>query len=115
MVDKGKKQKAAPEMPFQVDRDLGVNIATQVTDGIRETILTGFYKPGDVLPKVMEFTRGLRVSPRPLLPVCRTLKREGLISPRRSIGFAWGDSQMQVNERHPIPNQSVRFCAFGTY
>ena len=31
------------------------------------------------------------------------------------IGFAWGDSQVHVNARHPIPNQSVRFCAFGTY
>ena len=73
-------------MPFQVDRNLGVNVATQVTDGLREAILTGFYKPGDVLPKIMEFTRGLHVSLRALLPAYRTLKREGLISPRRSIG-----------------------------
>ena len=86
MKKEGGKQKGVPEMPFQVDRNLGVNVATQVTDGIREAILTGFYKPGDVLPKIMEFTRGLHVSLRALLPAYRTLKREGLISPRRSIG-----------------------------
>ena len=82
----GGKQAGAPEMPFQVDRKLNVDITTQITDGLREAILTGFYKPGDVLPKIMEFTRGLHVSLRPLLPAYRTLKREGLISPRRSIG-----------------------------
>ncbi len=86
-MEKGKdKNGKLPEMPFQVDRKLNVDIATQITDGLREAILTGFYKPGDVLPKIMEFTRGLHVSLRPLLPAYRTLKREGLISPRRSIG-----------------------------
>ena len=73
-------------MPFQVDRKLGVDIATQVTDGIRGAILTGFYKPGDILPKVLEFTRGLHVSLRAPLAAYRALKREGLISPRRGLG-----------------------------
>lgn len=73
-------------MPFQVDRKLGVDIATQVTDGIRAAILTGFYKPGDILPKVLEFTRGLHVSLRAPLAAYRALKREGLISPRRGLG-----------------------------
>jgi len=73
-------------MPFQVDRNLGVNVETQVTDGLREAILTGFYKPGDVLPTILEFKRGLHVSLRVLLPAFRTLKREGLIVPRRSVG-----------------------------
>ena len=36
-----------PEMPFQVDRKLRVDIAKQVTDGIRQAFLSGFYKPGD--------------------------------------------------------------------
>ena len=76
----------SPEMPFQVDRNLGVNVETQVTDGLREAILTGFYKPGDVLPTILEFTRGLHVSLRALQPAYRTLKREGLIVPRRSVG-----------------------------
>ena len=76
----------APEMPFQVDHSLRVKIATQVTDGLRMAILTGFYKPGDILPKVLEFTHGLHVSLRAPLAAYRALKREGLISPRRGLG-----------------------------
>ena len=86
-MEKGKdKDKTTPEMPFQVDHKLNVDIPTQVTDGLREAILTGFYKPGDVLPRVREFTRGLHVSLRALLPAYRTLKKEGLISPRSRLG-----------------------------
>ena len=73
-------------MPFQVDHKLSVNIATQVTDGIRQAILSGFYKPGDLLPKALDFTRGLHVSIRATQAAYRTLKKEGLISPRRRLG-----------------------------
>jgi DNA-binding transcriptional regulator YhcF (GntR family) len=82
---KGKDEKP-PEMPFQVDHKLSVNIATQVTDGIRQAILSGFYKPGDLLPKALDFTRGLHVSIRATQAAYRTLKKEGLISPRRRLG-----------------------------
>ena len=80
------KDDKPPAMPFQVDHKLDVDIPTQVTDGIRTAILTGFYKPGDILPKAMEFTRGLHVSLRAPLAAYRTLKKEGLISPRRRLG-----------------------------
>ncbi len=82
---KGKDEKP-PEMPFQVDHKLGVDITTQVADGMRQAILSGFYKPGDVLPKILEFKRGLHVSMRVLQPAYRILKKEGLISPRRRLG-----------------------------
>ena len=77
---------APPPMPFQVDHSLRVKIATQVTDGIRTAILTGFYKPGDILPTILEFTRGLHVSIRAPQAALRTLKREGLVSPRQRLG-----------------------------
>ena len=84
-TDKDKDNKP-PEMPFKVDHKLRVNIETQVTDGIRQAILTGFYKPGDFLPKAVDLTRGLHVSIRATKAAFRTLKREGLISPRRRLG-----------------------------
>ena len=80
------KDNKSPEMPFQVDHKLRVNIETQVTDGIRQAILSGFYKPGDFLPKAVDLTRGLHVSIRATKAAYRTLKREGLISPRRRLG-----------------------------
>ncbi len=82
------KDNRPPEMPFQVDRKLRVDIAKQVTDGIRQAILSGFYKPGDFLPKAVDLTRGLHVSIRATKAAFRTLKREGLISPRRRLGTA---------------------------
>ena len=86
MKSKGEKQAGAPEMPFQVDHKLSVDITTQVADGMRQAILSGFYKPGDILPKILEFKRGLHVSMRVLQPAYRLLKKEGLISPRRRLG-----------------------------
>ena len=86
MKTKKAKDNRSPEMPFQVDHKLSVNIATQVTDGIRQAILSGFYKPGDLLPKALDFTRGLHVSIRAIQAAYRTLKKEGLISPRRRLG-----------------------------
>ena len=49
------------KMPFEVNRALGVKIVPQVTDGLRMAILTGFYKPGDRLPTVLELAHGLGV------------------------------------------------------
>ncbi len=60
-IEKAKDNKPS-EMPFLVDHKLRVNIETQVTDGIRQAILSGFYKPGDFLPKAVDLTRGLHVS-----------------------------------------------------
>ena len=31
------------------------------------------------------------------------------------IGFAWGDTIVHVNAKHPVPSQSIRLSAFGTY
>ena len=31
------------------------------------------------------------------------------------IGFAWGDTQVHGNERHPVGGNSIRFRAFGVY
>ena len=62
-MEKGKaKDIKPPSILFKVDHKLRVNIATQVTDGIRQAILSGFYKPGDLLPKARDIRqRRLRV------------------------------------------------------
>ncbi len=31
------------------------------------------------------------------------------------IGFAWGDTQVHVNERHPVGRNAIRLSAFGVY
>ena len=42
MKTDAKRTKPLPEMPFQVDHKLNVDIPTQVTEGLREAILTGY-------------------------------------------------------------------------
>ena len=79
-------EKTLPAMPFEIDRKLRVDIATQVTDGIRMAILSGHYKPGDTIPTILEFAHGLHVSIRAPKAAYRTLKKEGLISPRHRLG-----------------------------
>ncbi|MBQ6246848.1 MAG: hypothetical protein IJK04_08280, partial [Kiritimatiellae bacterium] len=31
------------------------------------------------------------------------------------IGFSWGDTQVHVNERHPVGGNAIRISAFGVY
>ncbi len=82
------------KMPFEVNRALGVKIVPQVTDGLRMAILTGFYKPGDKLPTVLELAHGLGVSIRAPQAALRTLTKEGLVSPMRRLGtFVLGPSR----------------------
>ena len=82
------------KMPFEVNRALGVKIVPQVTDGLRMAILTGFYKPGDRLPTVLELAHGLGVSIRAPQAALRTLTEEGLVSPTRRLGtFVLGPSR----------------------
>ena len=75
-----------PKMPFQVNRALRDGIETQVTDGLRMAILSGFYKPGDMLPTILDFAHGLGVSIRAPQAALRALTREGLVSPRQRRG-----------------------------
>lgn len=76
----------SPKMPFQVNRALRDGIETQVTDGLRMAILSGFYKPGDMLPTILDFAHGLGVSIRAPQAALRALTREGLVSPRQRRG-----------------------------
>ena len=31
------------------------------------------------------------------------------------LGFSWGDTQVHVNERHPVGGNAIRISAFGVY
>ena len=73
-------------MPFSIDRASRLEIELQVTDGIRKAILSGFYRPGDILPSVLDFSHGLGVSIRAPMAALKTLTREGLVCPRRRTG-----------------------------
>jgi DNA-binding LacI/PurR family transcriptional regulator len=86
MGQKTNKAKHPPTMPFEVNHALWGKIETQVTDGLRMAIHTGFYKPGDILPSKVEMARALGVSSRASQAALRVLAQEGLVSPRTKRG-----------------------------
>lgn len=72
--------------PFRIDVDSGVSLTDQMVRGFREAILSGYYRPGDVLPPIRVLESHFGVSlfvPREALS---RLTREGLVNPRPRIG-----------------------------
>ena len=58
------------KLPFTVNRDDARSLLDQVTDGLREAIVGGYYAPGDVLPSSHELV--------PLLGVSRIVTKNAL-------------------------------------
>lgn len=72
--------------PFRIDIDSGASLTDQMVRGFREAILSGYYRPGDVLPPIRMLERQFGVSlfvPREALS---RLAKEGLVNPRPRIG-----------------------------
>ena len=72
--------------PFRIDIDSGASLTDQMVRGFREAILSGYYRPGDVLPPIRLLERWFGVSlfvPREALA---RLAKEGLVNPRPRIG-----------------------------
>ena len=83
-------------VPFAVNRSLRVDISTQVTDGLRLAIQSGFYAPGAMVPTVRDFARELGVSIRAPQAAFRALTREGLLVPRRHVGTFVAERRSEV-------------------
>ena len=113
-MEKGSSPKETPvrrRFPFEIDRRFAGSVETQFTDALRAAIVSGRYKPGDVLPSIVEFSRGLGVSIRAPQAALKALAREGLVCPRRRTGTivagprdaAFRGNVLLVNaNRHPV-------------
>lgn len=74
------------EIPFAVARSGRASLVEQVTDGLRQCILSGFYRPGDVLPTTRDLAVRLGVSRIVTRAAVRALASEELINPKPSVG-----------------------------
>ena len=79
-------------IPFKVERMRGSTLVEQVVDGLRQAILSGFYKPGDLLPPITDLAKGLGVSDIVTRAAVKTLAEEHLIYSRPSAGSIVLDS-----------------------
>jgi DNA-binding transcriptional regulator YhcF (GntR family) len=73
-------------LPFSVNRSEGRDLTSQMADGLRRAIVGGYYKAGQALPTLEEFSSGLGVSMNVARAAMRKLAQEGLILPRRHVG-----------------------------
>ena len=73
-------------IPFKIDKNNQANLSTQLVDGFRRAILTGFYQPGDRLPSFSDIAMELGVSIRAPREAMKQLVAENLIRSRPRIG-----------------------------
>ena len=74
------------DVPFRVECSAAWSLSKQMTDGLREAIISGRYKSGDVLPTILEWSRLLGVSIRVPESAVSALAKEGLITVRKGYG-----------------------------
>lgn len=73
-------------LPFKLERGRRGCLAEQIAALLREAIVTGYYKPGDVLPPIRELAHMLEVGRVNVERAIAKLTDEGLINPRPKIG-----------------------------
>lgn len=73
-------------LPFTLNRTLRVPLSTQLAESLRKTILTGYYKPGDILPSYKQIAKELGVSLRIPREAMADLVARNLVAPRPRIG-----------------------------
>ncbi|MGN0832117.1 MAG: GntR family transcriptional regulator [Kiritimatiellia bacterium] len=72
---------------FKVTRSDRRSLVDQLADGIRQAIATGFYRAGDMLPRMTELARHYRVSVRIPREAIHKLSVEGWLDPRPGVGI----------------------------
>ena len=73
-------------VPFSVSQNDSRTLVSQVVDGLRQGIVSGFYRPGDVVPSYRDLSSILGVSQIVTKAALRQLAEEGFIVSRPRIG-----------------------------
>lgn len=73
-------------LPFSIDRADSRSLIDQVVDGIREGVLSGFYREGEKLPSIRQLAKQAGVSLIVPKLAIRRLEREGVVVTRPRIG-----------------------------
>ena len=74
------------EIPFRIDRSRPHSLVRQMTDSLRDAIESGYYRQGEQLPTIHEWTRELDVSIRVPEGAIANLAKEGLVVTRPRKG-----------------------------
>lgn len=74
------------DLSFKIQRSSCKTLVEQVVDGLRRSIVSGEYAPGDVLPTTRVLALRLGVSRIVTRAAVRILAEEGLVNPKPSVG-----------------------------
>ena len=77
---------ASSPLPFALNRRLRTPLATQLAENLRNAILSGYYKEGDILPSYKQLAGELGVSLRIPREAMSDLVVRGMVNPRPRIG-----------------------------
>ena len=74
------------KLPFDIDRGSADSLISQLARGISQGVETGFWRPGDILPSLDEFSESAGVSLAVVRGAMRRLVEQGLVNPRPGVG-----------------------------
>ena len=89
-------------LPFSVNRDDSQTLVAQVSDGLRQAIVSGYYRVGDVLPSSYELVERLGVSRIVTKAALRQLADEGYVMARPRIGSVVRDRAAKQWRGHVV-------------
>ena len=99
-MQRPRKPNAPKPLPFAIDKNSTARITDQMTDGLRQSILSGYYRPGDELPTIREMSKALGISIRSPLAAVRRLRDENLLASRPRHGIVVVDKGATVYKGH---------------
>lgn len=90
------------DVPFSVNRNDRRSLLAQVTDGLKEAIASGFYKPGDPIPSYRSLAPMLGVSRIVTETALRRLADEGFVESRPRVGSVVRDRNAKQWKGHVV-------------
>ena len=74
------------KLHFTINRECGISLINQLIDGIRKSIESGFFRPGDTLPGFREIAGETGACMVVVRQAMRRLSEQGYVVLRRGVG-----------------------------
>ena len=94
-------------IPFSLDHAASANLSDQLADGLRDAIVSGYYRKGDILPTIVQLAKMLGTSVQVPRTAIAALAAENFVSTRRGVGC------IVVGRRQPTVEGGVRAMVAG--
>ena len=90
------------KIPFSLNRNDGHPLVVQLADGLRQAIIDGYYRPGDILPTYRDLAPIAGVSEIVTRGALKRLAEEGLVIQRPRVGTVVRDRAAKQWKGHVV-------------